>query len=238
MTINPSSQTYCCNPCTSGDNASQNGGHTIRRNDTCPYMEIEVRAKNKDGVDLADWTAEGYLFGLTVISNDLADNVTEVWVDDTSLIRRGDYIRIESKDGSEWINVTSIDRTLNNIVVDRAQKNTLPAIHDMDSPIYILRSENIPVEITMESYEQGQREDVVYVQDEDKLDDNVTGFTESSDRIKRTLLTVKWRTQDTAVSGTFYLQINLSGPNGERMTLPRNGAGYPITVVNDADNLV
>lgn len=239
MAVNPSSQIYCCGPCgSSGGNGVQNGGHTIRRNDTCPVMEIEVRGKNGDGVDLTGWTAEGYLFGLTLLSNDLPDNETEMWVEDTALIRRGDDLRIESMDGSEWVNVTTIDRTLGSMEVARAQKDTLPATHEMDTPIYILRSEEIPVDIAMESYTLGQREDIVFVEDDDKLDDNIVGSVDNEDRIKRSILTVRWRVGDTAVSGKFYLQINLSGPNGERLTLPRNGPGYPITVVNDADNLI
>lgn len=236
--IDPSSQIYCCGPCSTGDNANQYGGHTIRRNDTCPVMEIEVRSKSGDGVDLTDWTAEGFLFALTHLSNDLADNVNEAWVDDTINIRRGDDIRVESIDGSEWLDVTDIDRALNTITVDRGQKGTLPASHTMDTPLYVSRGESIPVSIEMQPYVLGQRQDIVYVEDEDKLDDNVTGTVVNQTRIKRTVLTVRWRTTDTAISGKFYLQINLSGPNGERMTLPRNSPGYPITVVNDADNLV
>lgn len=236
--INSSSQVYCCGPSSTGDSANQNGGHTIRRNDTCPVMEIEVRDKSGDGVDLTDWTAEGFLFALTHLSNDLADNVDEVWVDDTINIRRGDDIRVESLDGSEWLDVTDIDRTLHKLTVDRAQRGTLPANHFMETPLYVSKGESIPVDITMQTYSSGQREDFVYVEDDDKLDDNVAGTVVSNDRIKKTVLTVRWRVEDTAVAGQFYLQINLSGPDGERMTLPRNGAGYPITIVNDADNQV
>jgi len=210
----------------------------IRRNDTCPVMEIEVRAKNGDGVDLTNWTSEGFLFALTHLSNDLEDNVNEAWVDETANIRRGDDIRVESLDGSEWLDVTDIDRTLHKLTVDRGQRGTLPAVHTMEMPLYVSRGESVPVSITMEPYSAGQREDWVYVEDDNKLDDNVAGTVVSQDRIKRTVLTVNWRASDTAISGQFYLQINLSGPNGERLTLPRNSPGYPITIVNDADNLV
>jgi hypothetical protein len=200
-------------------------------------MEIEVRTKSGDGVDLTDWTAEGFLFALTYLSNDLADNVNEVWVDDTINIRRGDNIRVESIDGSEWLDVTAINRSLHTLTVDRGQKGTLPASHTMDTPLYISRGESIPVSISMQSYTQGLRQDIVYVEDEDKLDDNVTGSVSNEDRIKRTVLTIHWRVSDTAISGKFFLQINMTGPNGERLTLPRNSPGYPITIVNDADNL-
>lgn len=236
--INPSAQIYCCGPCSNGDDGNQYGGHTIRRNDTCPVMEIEVRAKSGEGVDLTNWTAEGFLFALTYLSNDLADNVNEAWVEDTINIRRGDDIRVESLDGSEWLDVTDLDRTLHTLTVDRGQKGTLPSSHSMDTPLYVSRGESIPVSITMEPYSKGQREDFVYVEDENKLDDNVSGSVSDQDRIKRTVLAVNWRATDTAISGNFFLQINLSGPNGERLTLPRNSPGYPITIVNDADNLV
>jgi hypothetical protein len=193
-------------------------------------MEIDVRAKNGDGVDLTNWTAEGFLFALTRLSNDLQDNTNEVWVDDTINIRRGDSIRIESIDGSEWLEVTDIDRNLHNITVDRGQRGTIPSVHTMDTPLYVSRAESIPVSITMEQHSIEQREDWVYVED------NIAGSVLNEDRIKRTTLTVNWRTSDTAISGKFYLQINLSGPNGQRLTLPRNSPGYPITIVNDADN--
>jgi len=236
--IDSTTQIYCCGPCSTGSNGNQYGGHTIRRNDTCPVMEIEVRTKNGDGVDLTNWTAESFLFALTYLSNDLADNTNEVWVDDTINIRRGDDIRVESLDGSEWLDVTGVDRTLHSLTVDRGQKGTIPNQHVMDTPLYVSRGENIPTSIEMLSYASGFREDIVYVQDGNKSDDNVSGSVSSADRIKRTVLTVHWRIEDTAIAGGFFLQVNLRGPNGERLTLPRNSPGYPITIVNDADNLV
>jgi hypothetical protein len=238
--IDENARNYC--QCSTQSTTAATGGcgdpnatFTIRRNDTCPKMRVVVCAHGQP-VDLTGWTAVGMLFAATSLASEALDTDTVLNVLDAANIGRGDPARFESDDAPrEWIDIHAVDKLASTITVARGHRSTMPATHPSDTPLVVVKAEDVPVAIEMTWIEDpGIETQVTYI------DDDGTELTEDEMKttLKSTELVVNWRTSDTARVGQFLMQITLKGPGGERLTLPRNSNGYPIIVTRDADDQV
>ena len=218
-----------------GISARSGCSFAIRRHDTAPRMEIEVKDANGQPLDLTDWTAEGTLTWRSLILRDITDdeddeNYEKVLLDSVASCAAGDIIRIEEMDGPrELLRVISVDRINYEATVERGYDSTTPANHSYGTPVIAVRSTSIPVEVV-------QINASAYVENDPSTGQFGDGVAQ--DLIASTKLVVKWRSSDTAISGNLLLEIKLTSPDDLTMTMPLEGGGYPVSIRSDADDSV
>lgn len=200
------------------------GPFRLRRNDTCPRMEIDVRTGTGLPADLTDWTATGRLFWIGQISEDIDNTQTTFQMPNVANVAKGDIISFEEVDAPrELATVTAVDRVNSIVTVTRGSSSTTATSHAAWLPVIGLRSSGIPVDITQEIHEGGgQFGDGGLSEEPDQ----------STPQVTATKLVVKWRAQDTAVAGRLLLEIVLASPAelGLALTLPVAHRGYPVRI--------
>lgn len=222
----PSNQSFCETLCSC--EAGGADAFRLRRHDTCPAMEIVVRGKNNEPVDLTDWTATATLFYIRRIYSPAADDDTLLYLDATKSVNIGDVIRAETPDAPrELMLVSAVDREADTITVTRGHDSTTPVALPDEQVLVGLKATDIPVEIVLETLEAQQAS---YYQ--------VEAGTPSDDPvIVSSKLLVKWRSSDTLHAGDYYVQVELENTDtGEKMTLPRGSTGYPVRISQDAND--
>lgn len=211
----------------------------IRRHDTAPRMEIDVRLPGGEPADLADWTATANLFWLAYLAADIDNQPTTTIVPLSAIdsVALADVLRFEQvASPRELADVLSVDAVGWTVGVTRGFQGSPIAAHVAGECVVGMRATGIPVDIvpiTVPSSGVGQFGDGAC---------NVTGPSSgdpTSETLTATKLVVLWRPEDTAASGRLLLQVVLEGPPGSglRMTLPRNCAGYRVDVTLDSDDL-
>jgi hypothetical protein len=225
--INPSKQTYCetmcpCNPGGSGP------FFELRRNDTCPAMEIVVKGKNGEPVDLTGWTAEATMFLIRSVYVDVEDDADTIQLESVAGIRAGDVLRVESEeDEREKLLVTDVDRDGDVLTVTRGHDSTTAAAIPADTAVYDVLVDDIPVEIELETLDEQQAS---YYQVS-------VGDVEEDETIVSSKLVVRWRASDTSRPGDFLVQVEMTNDEtGEKITLPRGSSGYLVRVRRDAND--
>ncbi len=219
MSVSPSTIAYCCPSATSA--SGQTSAFVIRRHDTCPWFELEVKSSCGSIPDLEGWTAFATLFWRDWIQSTVCADETIIPLDNVSNAMAGDQVRIEDPDNPEIVTITSVDRVAYVIHVTRS---ATPAPHPQDTVVYGIRAADIPIEIISETTDWMSDSDVVVV--DSSAPQLVT---------VRTLLRIRWRESDTAKSGSYYVEIQLRGPDGEKLTFPRESLGYPVKIITDSD---
>lgn len=142
-------------------------------------------------------------------------------LDDVSPAMIGDAGRIEDPDAAEDVEIVAVDRVAQ---VIRVTRGLTPYAHPQDTAFYGIRSTDIPVEIIQETTPWNDDPSVVVV---DPGAPTIVTIT--------TKLRVRWRQSDTAAAGSYYLEVRLIGPEGEKLTFPRDKIGYPVKIVVDSD---
>ncbi|MCE5191864.1 MAG: hypothetical protein LLG08_08930 [Actinomycetia bacterium] len=173
--------------------------------------------------DLEGWTAQATLFWRDWMQASICSEEEVIPLDSVANAMVGDSCRIEDPDARETVVITSVDRVAQVVRVTRGDS---PRSHAQDTPFYGIRASGIPVEIVQETTPWNNDPDVVVV------DSNAPEYT-----TVRTLLRVRWRQSDTIMSGSYYVEIQLCGPDGEKLTFPRDSIGYPVRIALDSNDL-
>lgn len=184
-------------------------------------MQVDVIGENGEPVDLTGWTAVGILHYSTTLYDDLtaSSSDTEIELETVENVKTGDVIRFEQPDADrELAIVTAIDRVNDVVTATRGYNGTTPIIHYNDEKVVGIRSSDIPVTIL-----KTEVEDFSY------------DASEGDMLLTRTYLKVNWRSSDTVQSGQYSLEIKLTGPNGEQMSLPRSGS-FSILIQDDSED--
>lgn len=247
MTISPSSYGYCApsSACGCGNESSQDGQRSngynfiIHRHDTCPSMVVEVKGDGREWVDMVGWSVIATLFSISKIVADIGTDIgdTVVSLDNTLGVHAGDIVRVESPDGREKMQVVSVDRASDSIIVVRGYDGTQIISHLMDTVVYAIKASDIPVEIEMTYENEGVDADYAIVTLPHGSSGGVTQLPSEVTRLTKAVLKVNWRSFDTAQVGSYYLQIELSNDNQtKRFTLPRGAIGFPVKILVDAND--
>jgi hypothetical protein len=222
----PSQESFCESICPCEDPAS--GKFVIRRNDTCPILEIDIKGDKNRPVDLSEWTPKVILFYYSRAYQYHDDETFEIILNNTNEIREGDVLRIDTGlENMELVLVTEVDNTSSTIIVERGHDSTIPAPIPEGAPFFCIIAEDIPAEIHVRF---GEVEDPRF---------HTVGASESEDDppILSTKVLVKWRASDTSRIGNFYIQVELtSDDTDQKLTIPRKSIGYPIYITRDANN--